>query len=56
MSSNDIVNLTYLSNDTDLDGKKILNYRHDDDFRKEIIKVLEEGLKEILEVTIENKK
>ena len=56
MSSNDIVGLTSLSNDIDLDKNYVNN-----NFKKELIKVLEEGLKEIserlysIEVTIENK-
>ena len=61
MSSNTIVGLTNPSNDIDLDNKKIVNNNYDDNFKKELIKVLEEGLKEIserlysIEVTIENK-
>ena len=60
MSSNDIVGLTSLSNDIDLGGKNV-NINYDDNFKKELLKVLEEGLKEIserlysIEVTIENK-
>ena len=56
MSSNDIVGLTSLSNDIDLDNNYVNN-----NFKKELIKVLAEGLKEIserlysIEVTIENK-
>ena len=56
MSSNDIVGLNILSNDIDLAGKYYVN------FKKELIKVLEEGLKEIserlysIEVTIKNEK
>ena len=56
MSSNGIVGLTSLSNDIDLDNNYVNN-----NFKKELIKVLEEGLKEIserlysIEVTIENK-
>ena len=61
MSSNDIVSLISLSNDIDLAGKYYVNNYNDNNFKKEIIKVLEEGLKEIserlysIEVTIENK-
>ena len=56
MSSNGIVGLTSLSNDIDLNNNYVNN-----NFKKELIKVLEEGLKEIserlysIEVTIENK-
>ena len=63
MSSNGIVGLTSLSNDIDLVSKKYVNSNYvDNNFKKELIKVLEEGLKEIserlysIEVTIENKK
>ena len=50
MSSNTIVGLTNPSNDIDLDNKKIVNNNYDDDnFKKELIKVLKEGLKEISE-------
>ena len=61
MSSNGIVGLTSLSNGIDLDNKKIVNNNYDDNFNEKLIKVLEEGLKEIserlysIEVTIENK-
>ena len=61
MSSNGIVGLTSLSNDIDLAGKYYVNNYDDNNFKKEIIKVLEEGLKEISErlysikFTIENK-
>ena len=62
MSSNGIVGLTSLSNDIDLVSKKYVNSNYvDNNFKKELIKVLEEGLKEIserlysIEVTIENK-
>ena len=61
MSSNDIDSLTSLSNDLDLDYKRIVNNNYDDNFKKELIKVLEEGLKEIserlyfIEVEIANK-
>ena len=60
MSSNDIVGLTSSSNDFDLVGKKFFN-NYDDNFNEKLIKVSEEGLKEIserlysIEVTIENK-
>ena len=62
MSSNCIVGLTYPSNDFDLATKNYVTSNYvDDNFKKELIKVLEEGLKEIserlysIEVTIENK-
>ena len=61
MSSNGIVGLTSLSNDIDLACKYYVNNYDDNNFKKEIIKVLEEGLKEIserlysLENTTENK-
>ena len=61
MSSNGIVGLTSLSNDIDLAGKYYVKNYDDNNFKKEIIKFLEEGLKEIserlysIEVTIENK-
>ena len=61
MSSNDIVSLISPSNDNDLVSKYYVNNYDDNNFKKEIIKVLEEGLKEIserlysIEVTIENK-
>ena len=57
MSSNTIVGLTNPSNDIDLFNKYYVN----NNFKKEIIKVLEEVLKEIserlysIEVAIENK-
>ena len=57
MSSNGIVGLTSLSNDIDLVSKKYV----ENNFNENLIKVLEEGLKEIserlysIEVTIENK-
>ena len=56
MSSNGIIGLTRLSNDIDLNNNYVNN-----NFKKELMKVLEEGLKEIserlysIEVTIENK-
>ena len=61
MSSNDIVGLTSLSNDIDLVGKKYVNSNYVDNFNEKLIKVLQEGFKEIsdrlysIEVTIENK-
>ena len=61
MSSNGIDGLTSLSINIDLDNKKIVNSNYDDNFNEKLIKVLEEGLKEIserlysIEVTIENK-
>ena len=61
MSSNGIVGSTSLSNDINLGGKYYVNNYDDNNFRKELIKVLDEGLKEIserlysIEVTIENK-
>ena len=59
MSSNGNDALTSSSNDINLAGKYYVN--DDNNFKKELIKVLEEGLKEIserlysIEVTIENK-
>ena len=61
MSSNTVVGLTNPSNDIDLVNKYYVNNYDDNNFKKELIKVLEEGLKEIserlysIEVTIENK-
>ena len=61
MSSNGIVGSASLSNDINLAGKYYVNNYDDNNFKKELIKVLEEGLKEIserlysIEVTIENK-
>ena len=61
MSSNGIVGLISPSNDIDLASKYYINNYDDNNFKKEIIKVLEEGLKEISErlysikVAIENK-
>ena len=62
MSSNGIVGLTYLSNDIDLLNKRYVGSNYvEDSFNEKLIKVLEEGLKEIserlysIEVTIENK-
>ena len=62
MSSNGIVGLTSLCNDIDLVSKKYVNNNYvDNNFKKELIKVLEEGLKEIserlyaIEVEIANK-
>ena len=57
----DLVGLTSLSNDIDLVGKTYVNSNYVDNFNEKLIKVLEEGLKEIsdslysIEVTIENK-
>ena len=62
MSSNGIVGLTSLSNDIDLVSEKYVNNYVENNFNEKLIKVLEEGLKEIserlysIEVTIENKK
>ena len=61
MSSNGIVGLTSLSNDIDLVSEKYVNNYVENNFNEKLIKVLEEGLKEIserlysIEVTIENK-
>ena len=61
MSSNGIVGSPSLSNDINLAGKYYVNNYDDNNFKKELIKVLEEGLKEISEnlysikVRIENK-
>ena len=63
MSSNGIVDLTSSSNDSDLVSKTYVNsnYLDNNNFKKELIKVLEKGLKEIserlysIEATIENK-
>ena len=63
MSSNGNVGLIRLSNDIDLNHKHIINLgcEQDINFKKELIKVLEEGLKEIserlyaIEVEIANK-
>ena len=61
MSSNGIVGFTIPSNDIDLASKKYVNSNYVDNFNEKLIKVLEEGLKKILdrlysiEVTIENK-
>ena len=61
MSSNGNVGLTSLSNNIDLVSKKYVNNYDDNNFNEKLIKVLEEGLKEIserlysIEVTIENK-
>ena len=61
MSSNGNDGLNSLPKDIDLNNKRI-NIKYDDNnFKKELIKVLEEGLNEIsgrlysIEVTIENK-
>ena len=63
MSSNTIVGLTNPSNDIDLVSKNYVNNNYDDNnFKKELIKVLEKGFNEIserlyyIEITIENKK
>ena len=61
MSSNGIVGLTSLSNDIDLVSQKYVNNYVENNFNEKLIKVLEEGFKEIskriysIEVTIENK-
>ena len=50
MSSNGIVGLNSLPNDIDLNNNHHLNNNYfDNNFKKELIKVLEEGLKEISE-------
>ena len=60
MSSNGNDGLTSSSNDINLAGKYYVNNNDNNNFKKELIKVLEEGLKEIsgrlysIEVTIEN--
>ena len=60
MSSNGNDSLTSSSNDIDLACKYFVNNYDDNNFKKELIKVLEEGLKEIsgrlysIEVKIEN--
>ena len=63
MSSNGIVGLTSLSNDIDLVSKKYVDNNYVEyNFNEKLIKVLEEGIKEIserlfyIEATIENKK
>ena len=62
MSSNGIVGLTSLSNDIDLLNKRYVSSNYvENNFNEKLIKVLEEGLKEISErlysikFTIENK-
>ena len=62
MSSNGIVGLTSLSNDIDLLNKRYVSSNYvENNFNEKLIKVLEEGLKEIserlysIEDTIENK-
>ena len=61
MSSNTIVGLTNPFNDNDLVCKNYVKNYVDNNFKEELIKVLEEGLKEIserlysIEVTIANK-
>ena len=47
MSSNGNDGLTSSSNDIDLACKYFVNNYDDNNFKKELIKVLEEGLKEI---------
>ena len=47
MSSNGNDSLTSSSNDIDLACKYFVNNYDDNNFKKELIKVLEEGLKEI---------
>ena len=60
MSSNCNVDLTSSSNEIDLACKYFINDYDDINFKKELIKLLEEGLKEIsgrlysIEVKIEN--
>ena len=60
MSSNGNDGLTSSSNDINLAGKYYVNNNDNNNFKKELIKVLEEGLKEIsgrlysIEVKIEN--
>ena len=49
MSSNGIVGFTSPSNDIDLAGKKYVNSNYVDNFNEKKIKVLEKGLKEIIE-------
>ena len=49
MSSNGNVGLTSLSNNIDLVSKKYVNNYDDNNFNEKLIKVLEEGLKEISE-------
>ena len=63
MSSNGIVGLTSLSNDIDLVNKRYVSSNYvENNFNEKLIKVLEEGVKEIserlfyIEATIENKK
>ena len=59
MSSNGNVDLNSLSNDIDLNYKNIINLGCEEDFnfKKELIKVLEEILERLysIEVTIANK-
>ena len=60
MSSNGNDGLTSSSNDIDLACKYFVNNYDDNNFKKELIKILEEGLKEIsgrlysIEAIIEN--
>ena len=63
MSSNGIVGLTSLSNDIDLVSKKQVDNNYvENNFNEKLLKLLEEGIKEIserlfyIEATIENKK
>ena len=62
MSSNTIVGLTNPSNDIDLVNKYYVNNYDDNNFKKELTKVLEKGFNEIserlyyIELTIEQKK
>ena len=61
MSSNGNDGLNILPKDIDLNNKRINNKYDENNFKKELIKVLEEGLNEIserlysIEVSIENK-
>ena len=57
MSSNDIVGLINPFNDFDLVGKKYVNNYDDDNFKKELIKVLKEISERLyfIKITIENK-
>ena len=51
MSSNGNDGLTSSSNDIDLACKYFVNNYDDNNFKKELIKVLEEGLKDFLKMT-----
>ena len=61
MSSNGSVDFTSPSNDIDLDSKYYVSSNYVDNFNEKLIKVLQEGFKDIssslysIEVTIENK-